>query len=292
MNHCAVLLLLSSVAWGQSSFSAANLPSSPASSATMATSGSGNRARSLPDLLPQIGGTPTLIGGIIAKTDRVRDEITIQVFGGGSLRVLFDNRTRIDRDGSVASEADLRTGERVYLDTVQAGNSLFARQIRLVPGRSSGRTTGQVVSFDSRNGELVVTDAISPRATKLRIVPTTRFSRGQQAASSDSLASGTLVSVVFLADGSDQAIAQQVSILAAPGNTVVFTGRLVHLDLHLGLLVLVDPRDQKSYEITFDPNVLPVSDSLREGASVVATTSFDGDHYVASAITVDSASKP
>jgi len=52
--------------------------------------------------------------------------------------------------------------------------------------------------------------------------------------------------------------------------------------------VLVDPRDQKSYEIDFDPNAIPVSEDLREGATVEATTAFDGRRYVASAITVES----
>jgi hypothetical protein len=246
----------------------------------------------LPNLLPQPKGKQTLIGGTIAKVDHVRDEITVKVFGGGSMRVLFDGRTHIDRDGTTASESDLQIGQRVYLDTMQADANVFAQHIRVVAQEDIGQMTGQVMSYDSQTGELVLNDAISQRALKLRVTSTTTFSREGRAGSNGDLLPQALVSVAFVPNGSGPSVAREVSVLAAPGKIFVFAGRVVQLDLHVGSLVMVDPRDQKSYEIAFDANVVPVSDSLREGASVVARASFDGRRYVATAITVDSEAKP
>jgi hypothetical protein len=60
--------------------------------------------------------------------------------------------------------------------------------------------------------------------------------------------------------------------------------------LHLGQLVLVDPRDEKRYEVFFDSARFPVSRELHEGADVTVTADFDGARYVASAIAIHSPS--
>lgn len=293
MNRLLMLVLLGGMAWGQavqSSFSERSTASTPAPEANTTVEGGSPAVRLLPfpDLLPQPRGKLTLIGGTISKVDRVRDEITLKVFGGGTLRIEFDSRTHINNDGGVANASNLTAGQRAYLDTTLAGTAIFAKNIHVVAQAASGQTTGQVISFDARTGELVLSDAISPRSVKLRIERTTIISREGKTASSGDLLSGTLISVAFLPNDSGPPVARQVSILAAPGNTFVFVGRVSHLDIHLGLVVLVDPRDQKSYEIDFDPNAIPVSEDLREGATVEATTAFDGRRYVASAITVES----
>jgi hypothetical protein len=53
------------------------------------------------------------------------------------------------------------------------------------------------------------------------------------------------------------------------------------------LLVVVDPADDKSYQISFDSATLPESRNLHEGDHVRVTASFDGDRYVASALTAN-----
>jgi hypothetical protein len=63
-------------------------------------------------------------------------------------------------------------------------------------------------------------------------------------------------------------------------------GRVAHLDLHLGLPALVDPREQKSYEISFDPTTVRLESNLRGGADATVAASFDGTRYSATAITV------
>jgi hypothetical protein len=298
MSRFLTVVLLGSTAFAQavpSSFSAGgSLPPTAASDPSPAeeTANPGNRISPLPELLPQPQGKPTLIGGTIARIDRVRDGMSVKIFGGGSTHILFDSRTHIFRDGVAASAGALQNGERVYVDTMLAGTSIFARNIRIVTQGSAAQTMGQVTSYDARTGELLLSDAISPQTVKVHIASTTMISREGQTASSSELLSGTLVSVAFLPDEGGQSVARQVSILAKPGSTFVFVGRVVHLDLHLGLMVVVDPRDQKSYEIAFDPSVIQVSDNVREGATVEATTAFDGRRYMASTIRVDSSSKP
>jgi hypothetical protein len=55
-------------------------------------------------------------------------------------------------------------------------------------------------------------------------------------------------------------------------------------------LVLIDPRDDKRYDVTFDSTRFPMSRDLHEGADVTVTADFDGARYVASAITINAAS--
>jgi len=70
-----------------------------------------------------------------------------------------------------------------------------------------------------------------------------------------------------------------------------FHGRIIYLDVHRGLLVVQDPRDQKSYDIHFDPARLRVNDDLREGLDVTVMTCYDGNAYIANAVTINPAGK-
>jgi hypothetical protein len=246
----------------------------------------------LPELLPHPTGKATLIGGTIAKVDRVHDVLTLALFGGGKTRIFFDARTHISRDGDAITANALQEGQRVYLDTKSAGNITFAGNIRVASQTPTGETTGQIVEYDARTGELVMNDSMSTGTIKLRLTSSTPISRGQNPASSGDLLAGALITATFASDGSARGVAKQITILAAPGNTFHFAGRVASLDVHLGLLVVIDPRDQKSYSIEFDPHVIPVTDSLREGAMVDTTTAFDGRRYVARDIQVESTSRP
>src|SRR5262249_42620764 len=88
-------------------------------------------SRSLPGMPPLPAGKTTLLGGTVYKLDHVRDRIVLQVFGGQRMTVLFDERTRMFRDGKPASLDDLKNGERVYLDTTLDGTDVFARSIQV-----------------------------------------------------------------------------------------------------------------------------------------------------------------
>jgi hypothetical protein len=297
MNRLLMLILLAGVAYAQTGSSAFSTTGRVSSApevqpAFPPMSSTPDAMKALPELLPQPKGKATLIGGTVLKIDRVRDQMTLNVFGGGKMRILFDARTHIYRDGAVSSLRDLQNGSRVYVDTVLAGVDIFAQNIRVRTQDPTGQSSGQVVSYDPGAGYLVINDAISPRQLKLRTLPTTVVSRDGQAASPNDLRAGSLVSVAFLPNPGGQPTASVISILAAPGSTFVFVGRVVQLDLHLGLVVVIDPRDQKHYEISFDPRVTSVPDNLREGSTVEAITRFDGGRYMASAIKVDSNPTP
>jgi hypothetical protein len=74
-----------------------------------------------------------------------------------------------------------------------------------------------------------------------------------------------------------------------PGAEFGFSGRVATLDLRAGLLVVVDPRDNKSYEIHFDPAAVRMIGDLQEGADVTVSATFDGSSYTAGTIAVNRA---
>jgi hypothetical protein len=114
---------------------------------------------------------------------------------------------------------------------------------------------------------------------------------GQAASSSadagpSSLVKGTLIHVKFRSANNGRGIASQIAIVAVPGSTFVFVGNISYLDLPAKILAVIDPRDNQSYKVSFDPANFPVSKDLREGQHVAVTATFDGTHYVADMIKV------
>lgn len=289
MCRFLALAILSGVAFGQLS-SAGSKPAQEqgaASSASLVRASSG--ASSLP-AAPK--GKSTVIGGAIRGVDRVRDQFTLDVFGGRSLKVLFDERTQIYRDGVKSAIHDLRAGDHVSVETVLDGTTVFARSIHMLSELPRSDCQGQVTDYNFADHELTVRDAQSRQLVKFRVPDGTAFVRQGQAASSavepgpGDLVTGTLISVKFQSDNKGHGVASEVSILATPGTAFVFVGNVASLDLHSGLLVVVDPRDDKRYDVFFDSARFPVSRELHEGADVMVTADFDGARYVASAITV------
>jgi hypothetical protein len=245
----------------------------------------------LPDLPAMPRGKSTVIGGSIRNVDGVRDQLTLNIFGGRSMKVLYDARTQFYRDGQKAALRDLRTGEHVSVETMLDGTTVFARSIHMLSKMPEGESQGQVVSYDRTTGELEVRDSLSPEPIKLHISPSTQIVRQGQESSSGDLVAGTLISIQFQADNSGTNVASKISVLATPGSAFVFTGRVVFLDLHTGVLALVDPRDDKRYEVSFDPGHFPINRDVHEGSTVTVTASFDGVRYAASALTVNQTNK-
>ncbi len=299
MFRFLALAVLGGVAFAQLSSSSAGSKSAQdqGASSTASSSGLVGTTAGASSLPPLPKGKSTVIGGAIRGVDRVRDQFTLDVFGGRSLKVLFDERTLIYRDGIKSSERDLRAGDHVSVETVLDGTTVFARSIRMLSESPEGASQGQVMSYDPADRELTVRDALSRQPVKFRVSDGTTFVRQGQAASSSAasssaesgpadLVAGTLVSIKFQSDSKGHGVASQVSILAAPGSVFVFVGNVASLDLHSGLLVVVDPRDDKRYDVFFDSARFPVSRELHEGSDVMVTADFDGARYVARAITV------
>jgi hypothetical protein len=262
----------------------------PSSTVAIVTEPENVEAVDAASLLPDLPSLPhakaSLIGGTIQRVDRVRDQLTLQIFGGGKMKILFDTRTHIYSGNVLGSAPDLRPGSRVYVDTILDGSAVFARNIRLATNAIGGKSQGVVTSYRADKGELVLHDSLSPEPVRLRLTSRTQVLQGGHAASSSQLVPGTLVEVDFTSQ-KDIRDAQQVSILAVPGSSFTFGGLVVSLDLHLGLLVLTSSTDRKTYEIYLDP-VIAVDDRLHPGADVTAVTNFDGTRYVARSLTVNS----
>jgi hypothetical protein len=258
-------------------------PNSVGASSTSAA----HPAVSLP---PLPAGKITLLGGTISSVDYIRDRFVLEVFGGGRYAVLFDDRTRVFDQGRKEQVNALRAGQRAYVDTTLDGAAIFARNIRLDGALPIGRGTGQIVSFDSRNGELTLRDTLDPQPVKLRLAAGASILRDGHPAQPSELHSGTLVNVTFTSAG-DKATVRELSILASPGEAFVFSGRVQFLDLRGGLLAIVDPRDNKSYEIYFNPGAATQVRGVQEGAEITATTSFDGHRYLVQSVTRNSSIK-
>lgn len=241
----------------------------------------------LPDLPALPPAKASLIGGTIQKVDRIRDQLTIQVFGGGKMKVAFDPRTHIYQGSTQASAPDLHPGDRVYVDTILDGSTVFARNIRLAKAAAGGTSQGVVMSYRSDKNELIVRDLLSPDPVKLRLTTNTQIRQDGRAAFASQLVPGTLVDVSFAAQKDDRD-AQQVSILAVPGADFTFAGQVTALDLRIGLLVLTSLTDHKSYEIYLDPSVVSFDERLHPGAEVTTVATFDGSRYAARTLTVNS----
>jgi hypothetical protein len=245
----------------------------------------------LPDLPPMPQGKSTVIGGTVREVDGVRDQITLGVFGAKAMKILFDERTQVYRDGMKIPLRDLRAGDHVSVETMLDGTTVFARSIHMLSLLAEGECQGQVLKYDRSSGELLVRDLLSPEPIKLHVSAGTTILREGQETSSGDLTAGTLISIHFQADGSGQNLARKIAVLATPGNAFVFAGNLVFLDLRSGLLVLVDPRDNKRYEISFDPSRLTLGRDVQEGRGITVTADFDGVRYSARAVTVNQAGK-
>ena len=197
------------------------------------------------DLPPLPAAKATLIGGTLEKLDRVRDRLTVRPFGGGRMTILFDPRTRVYRDGKVTSPADLGAGNRVYVDTILNGTTVFARSIRFNTGTPEGESQGAVVSYYPDRGELWVRDTLSPEPLRVHLTSSTRFLLGERSVAARELAPGTLVVVKFDSEKGGRDVAREVSVLALPGASFTFSGQVVAVDLRTGLLVLTsDDRPQ------------------------------------------------
>lgn len=245
----------------------------------------------LPDLPPVPKAKASLIGGTIGRMDRVRDQLTLQLFGGGKMTVAFDPRTHIYSDSAEASTSDLRRGDRVYVETILDGSTVFARTIKLKRSTVAGESQGIITSYRADRGELVLHDALSPQPVKIRIDSQTRVVQGDRTESASKLAAGTLVAIKFGPRRDGGEVAREISVLAVPGTSFTFVGQVTAIDLRLGLLVLNSTIDHKTYEIAVDPTVVGVDENVRPSAEVTVVTRFEGNRYMARSIKVNSANQ-
>lgn len=264
-----------------------------------ASAGSGQAAMSQSAMLdstslpPVPKGKSTIMGGEIQDVDSVRDRLTLRVFGQKPVKILFDERTQVYLDGKTIRLRELHSHDHASIQTVLDGSDIFALSIHILSRPAEGEYQGQVLKYDPESSELSVSSALSHQPLKLLVPRITRVVREGQAVSSSrpsaasDLVKGTLISVKFESDMNGRGVASQITILASPGSAFEFSGSISSIDLHSGLLVLVDPLDEKSYEIFVDFTRFPTGKNLHDGDFVRVTATFDGARYSASAIHVN-----
>lgn len=239
-------------------------------------------------------GKSTVIGGEIREVDPVRDQLTLKVFGNGaSMKILFDERTQVYRNGQKIPVLSLHPEDHASIETTLDGTKIFALRIHMLTQVPEGEAQGQVLSYNPGTGELTLNATLSRQSIKLRVPAGTPVARvGQKTFTAEGgtfdLARGALVNVKFQAgSGNGQGVATHIDVLATPGSAFVFGGNLSFFDLHAGRMVILDPNDNESYQVSFDASRFPESRELHEGSRVRVTANFDGSRYVASAITIE-----
>jgi hypothetical protein len=230
--------------------------------------------------------TTTLVGGIITGVDRLRNRLTLHVFGGNRWTVNFDERTHIFHNGAETTQLALKKGERVYVDTQLDNNrhDIFARNIRVGVAELPADADGQIIAVDTKHNELTLRDTLNSVPVRFAVDPETRISNGQTPAAFKDVKPGTLVHVRFAASSPNRGLAREVSIIAVPGSTFTFAGKVTFLDLHRGLIAVQNTTDDRNYEIHFAPSAVANRDQLGVGRDVLVRATFEGTRYMAQSV--------
>ncbi len=289
MNCFVGLIMLGAVATAQLSITDANSQTMASQPASMSASASVD----LPALPPAPLGKSTILGGEIRSVDPVRDQLTLRVFGQRPVKILFDERTQVYLDGRAIPLRELRPAEHASVQTLLDRTDIYALSIHMLSRLPEGEYQSRVLNYNPSSLELAVSVGLSRQPIKLLVPANTPVIREDQVAGlsvpsgTSDLAKGALISIRFESDKQGRGVARQITILAAPGSAFVFSGNLSFLDVHSGLLVLIDTRDNKSYKIFFDSAEFPSSLNLHEGDHLKVTANYDGTRYVATALNVD-----
>jgi hypothetical protein len=230
--------------------------------------------------------TTTLVGDIITGVDRLRNRLTLHVFGGNRWTVNFDERTHIFHNGAETTQLALKKGERVYVDTQLDNNrhDIFARNIRVGVAELPADADGQIIAVDTKHNELTLRDTLNSVPVRFAVDPETRISNGQTPAAFKDVKPGTLVHVRFAASSPNRGLAREVSIIAVPGSTFTFAGKVTFLDLHRGLIAVQNTTDDRNYEIHFAPSAVANRDQLGVGRDVLVRATFEGTRYMAQSV--------
>jgi hypothetical protein len=230
--------------------------------------------------------TTTLVGGIITGVDRMRNKMTLHVFGGNRWTVNFDERTHIFHNGAETTQLALKKGERVYVDTQLDNNrhDIFARNIRVGVAELPADADGQIIAIDTKHNELTLRDTLNSVPVRFAVDSETRISNGQTPAAFKDVKPGTLVHVRFAASSPNRGLAREVSIIAVPGSTFTFAGKVTFLDLHRGLLAVQNSTDDRNYEIHFAPSAVVNRNELGVGRDVLVRATFEGARYMAQSV--------
>lgn len=231
----------------------------------------------------------SLIGATVREIDPIRNRLTVDVHGGKKpMKLIFDERTKVTRNGAEVNPLVIRRGDRVYLDTQLTRDKIFARQIQIITKMEAADLNGQVVRFDPKTREIELRDNLSARGFRFVIDHDAAITaNGGKAATFADLQPGALVTAHFNSGPDGRGTIRDIAILAAPGAEFTLFGTVNHLDLRSGTLAVQNKADDKAYEVKFNPSQFQVDD-LAMGSEVAVTARFDGQNYVAQSLNVTS----
>lgn len=278
-----VLLAASAMAVGQSQSNFATPATNPSTSNSTASSTPGQPQAYDPllDPPPLPHHNATLIGGSITYLDPVRNKITLRPFGDGhKMHIAFDTRTQIFEDGKTLNEAALQTGQRVYIDTILNGTTVFAKAVQIQSKGGGGSGRGQILDYDSGTGTLSLRDELSNQAASFKVSPSVAVRSGNETRTVADLVPGALVSLSF-ATQQNHPVVQQVDLLAKPGSSFTFYGKITYVDLSQKTVALDNQNDDKNYQIHLTSIPQSMLRNLHEGTIVQISAVFDGSQYVA-----------
>ena len=234
-------------------------------------------------------GKTTLVGGQVRNIDQIRNRMDVDSFGGGHMRVNFDERTHFFRDGVETTQLAVHKGDRVYVDTMLDNTRVLARNVRVNTGVTAASASGQITRFDPKSGTLTLRDQIAARPITFNIDQNTALmadkNSGASTVTRNDLRPGAIIAVNFAPSG-NRGVAKQVTVLALPGTVFTFVGRVTNLDMR-GALAVDNQSDQRNYDIRFDPSHVHASRSLVVGSQVTVKAQFDGQNYNAQSIEVE-----
>ena len=278
--------------FGQSQAGFTNGVSAPPPVASDATPNSVRRSEDydpLLDLPPLKHEKVTLIGGIVVRLDEVMNHMVFQPFGTNQkMQVHFDTRTHFYLDGKPITEREVKQGQRIYLDTQLNGDRVFAKTIWIRSSAESGVGRGQITDFDPAHRVVTVRDELSNQPLRLQLAPNATIRKGNQTGSESDLVQGALVGIEFGAQRELRAI----TVLASPGSTFAFAGRVTFVDLSQKMIAIDNRSDGKKYDVSMEAIAPSILRQIREGEDVSVSTVFDGTRYSARSVDLAAAQGP
>ena len=251
------------------------------------------RLKSVTTIPPLPKGKSTILGGSIRDIDSVLDRFTLHIVGEKPMRILYDQRTQLFVDGKRISLNQFRPSEHASVQTTLDGTNVFAISVHILSQLQQGDFSGQVQSYDPRTGELEIVGDHGGDPIRLRVSSSTTFERTGQGSSAalpagpGDLQPGSLISLQFDPDGKGKGSANRISVLATPGSKFVFSGNLVGLDTHTGTMTVLDPRNDQTYQIGFNPGSLASIQNVHAGQHIRVTAQYDGKRYLAEDIAAE-----
>ena len=140
------------------------------------------------------------------------------------------------------------------------------------------------MSYDPGAGTLTLRDELSAEPTKFHVDPSTIVRQDKETRSVADLKSGSLVSLTFGPQGREQGAVREINVLAQPGSSFSFFGKITYIDLSRRLIAIANQPDSKTYDIYLEALPSSVLRDVRQGSEVGISAVFDGSRYVARSI--------